>query len=265
MRTAAPLLPAERATREAILAGQEKGLAELLDRLHGRNPFYTRKLDQAGIGKGPLRLPHELRRLPPTTKGELVADQAAHPPWGTALHRARKHLHALLPDLLDHRTTAPLARHERELAVAGRVLEGGVSGRWGGAGRSHLLPFSFGPFLGFWVAFDAGSQIGAHCIPGGGMSSPMRLGLIETLGVTVVCCTPTYALRLAEVAAQEQAHGRPLRETGVRVVIVAGEPGGSIPATRASASSMTMRLVPTSHIAGRLIGPRAPRPITRCG
>jgi phenylacetate-CoA ligase len=57
----------------------------------------------------------------------------------------------------------------------------------------------------------------------------MRLGLIESLGATVVCCTPTYALHLAEVAAAE---GVRLAESRVRVVIVAGEPGGSIPATR---------------------------------
>ena len=232
MRTAAPVFPEERATREAIVARQEKGLAELLDRLHGRNPFYTSKLDRAGIGKGPLRLPHDLRRLPPTTKGELVADQAAHPPWGTAL-------------------TEPVSTYTRYCQTSSttgqplRWLDTNESWQWlvecwkavyraagVGPGDRIFFPFSFGPFLGFWVAFDAGSQIGAHCIPGGGMSSPVRLGLIETLGVTVVCCTPTYALRLAEVATREHPHGRPLRETGVRVVIVAGEPGGSIPATR---------------------------------
>ena len=95
-----------------------------------------------------------------------------------------------------------------------------------GEGDRILFPFSFGPFLGFWAAFDAGSQIGAHCVPGGGMSSALRLSLLEALGVTVVCCTPTYALHLAEVAA---ASGRSLRASGVRVVIVAGEPGGASP------------------------------------
>jgi phenylacetate-CoA ligase len=47
-----------------------------------------------------------------------------------------------------------------------------------------------------------------------------------------VCCTPTYALRLAEIAAHERPE-RPLAESTVRLLIVAGEPGGSIPATRA--------------------------------
>ncbi|MCA9059111.1 MAG: AMP-binding protein, partial [Planctomycetaceae bacterium] len=46
---------------------------------------------------------------------------------------------------------------------------------------------------------------------------------------TVVCCTPSYAMRMAEVAAE---HGIDLQESSVRMLIVAGEPGGAIPATR---------------------------------
>ena len=66
------------------------------------------------------------------------------------------------------------------------------------------------------------------------MSSLLRLRMIQGIGATVVCCTPTYALRLAEAAAQESLAGRsrPLRESAVRMLIVTGEPGGSIQATR---------------------------------
>ena len=46
---------------------------------------------------------------------------------------------------------------------------------------------------------------------------------------TVLCCTPSYAARLAEVAADEQIH---LQDGAIRRIIVAGEAGGSIPATR---------------------------------
>ena len=70
-----------------------------------------------------------------------------------------------------------------------------------GPGDRVFFPFSFGPFLGFWAGFEAGCQMGLHCVPGGGMSSQLRLAMIEAVGATVVCCTPTYALRLAEVAA----------------------------------------------------------------
>ena len=139
--------------------------------------------------------PADLSKLPLTTKAELIADQAAHPPWGTRAHRADRPLHALLPDLVDDRPPAALDRHERELAVDARLLEGGLSRRPRvEPGDRVFFPFSFGPFLGFWTGFEAGCQLGLHCVPGGGMSSQLRLTMIDAVGATVVCCTPTYAL-----------------------------------------------------------------------
>ena len=92
-----------------------------------------------------------------------------------------------------------------------------------------FFPFSFGPFLGFWTAFDAASRRGNLCLPGGSMSSPARLRFLLDNAATVLLCTPTYALHLAEVARE---HGLDLAGSPVRAVIVAGEPGGGIPATR---------------------------------
>jgi phenylacetate-CoA ligase len=223
-------LPTEEALeRKALEALQGEKLAELLARIQGRNAFYTRKLEAAGVRAGALRFPRDLRQLPFTTKAELVADQAANPPWGTAL-------------------SEPLDRYTRYCqtsSTTGRPLkwiDTNESWQWllecwkavyrgarVGPGDRIFFPFSFGPFLGFWAAFDAGSQIGALCVPGGGMSSPMRIKLRTSVEATVVCCTPTYALHLVEVA---EAEGVSLRDSSVRVLIVAGEPGGSIPATR---------------------------------
>jgi phenylacetate-CoA ligase len=100
-----------------------------------------------------------------------------------------------------------------------------------GPGDRAFFPFSFGPFLGFWAGFEAGPQVGLHCVPGGGMSTQVRLGIIADIAPTVVCCTPTYALRMAEVADAEWSAGA-LAASSVRALIVSGEPGGNIPATR---------------------------------
>ena len=202
----------------------------MLRAIQGRNQFYTRKLQEAGLDAALLQFPEDLSKLPLTTKAELNADQAANPPWGTAL-------------------TEPLANYTRYCQTSSstgrplRWIDTNESWQWllecwkavyrgAGvkAGARVFFPFSFGPFLGFWAGFEAGPQIGLHCVPGGGMSSQIRLSMIETIGATVVCCTPTYALRLAEIAELERR--RPLSEGTVRTLIVAGEPGGSIPATR---------------------------------
>jgi phenylacetate-CoA ligase len=92
-----------------------------------------------------------------------------------------------------------------------------------------FLAFSFGPFVGFWSAFDAAIARGSLVIPGGGLSSLARLDLIRSQAATALFCTPTYALHLAEVALQNQVD---LGSLDVRRIVVAGEPGGSIPAVR---------------------------------
>ncbi|MCE2514015.1 MAG: AMP-binding protein [Acidobacteria bacterium] len=221
----------ERQARAALATRQGERLHTLLRTVGERNPFYRRKLAAARVDVNALTLPADMEALPFTTKAELIADQAESPPWGTAL-------------------TEPLERYTRynqTSSTTGRPLrwiDTPESWQWmlecwkavyraaGVTARDRIFfPFSFGPFLGFWTAFDAATQIGAHAIPAGGMSSEQRLGLIEALAPTVVCCTPTYALRLLDVARQGDGTD-PLAARAVRVIIVAGEPGGSIAATR---------------------------------
>jgi len=71
------------------------------------------------------------------------------------------------------------------------------------------------------------------CIPAGGASTVTRLKLLMDTQAEVLCCTPTYAIRMAHVAEQE---GVDLGKLNVKAIIVAGEPGGSIPSTRAHIS-----------------------------
>ncbi len=217
--------------RATLAARQGERLQALLRIVTERNAFYRRKLGAARVDYAGLTLPADAGALPFTTKDELIADQAASPPWGTV-------------------PTYPLERYTRynqTSSTTGRPLrwiDTPESWRWmldcwkavyraaGVTGYDRIFfPFSFGPFLGFWTAFDAATGIGAHAIPAGGMTSEQRLGLIEELAPTVVCCTPTYALRLLDVA-REATDRHPLAGGTVRTIIVAGEPGGSIPATR---------------------------------
>jgi phenylacetate-CoA ligase len=219
------------AARAALAARQRDRLRALVAGVTARNAFYARKLAAAGVDAATVAS-HGATALPCTTKAELIADQDANPPWGSAL-------------------TEPLAaytRYHQTSSTTGRPLrwlDTNASWQWAldcwksvfaaarvQAGDRVLFAFSFGPFLGFWTAFEAGCQIGAHCVPGGGMSSHQRLGLIDAVRPAVLLCTPTYALRLAEVAEAERDHA-PLTASGVRTIIVAGETGGSVSAVRA--------------------------------
>jgi phenylacetate-CoA ligase len=98
-----------------------------------------------------------------------------------------------------------------------------------------FVPFSFGPFIGFWAAVEGARQIKSLMIPGGGRDSLQRLHLMKELGATAMCCTPTYALRLAEVARES---GFDLKEIPLQKLILAGEPGANVPATKARIESV---------------------------
>jgi phenylacetate-CoA ligase len=220
--------------RPSLERHQLQCLQELLQEVLPSNTFYARKLAIAS-GRAPtVKSFDDLRKLPFTTKDELVADQSASGPYGTVL-------------------TYPLDTYSRMHQTSGtlgrplRWLDTPVSWQWlldcwkkmfamAGvrSGDRLFFPFSFGPFLGFWTAFDAASQLGLMCLPGGGMSSSARLRFIFDHQPTVVLCTPTYALHLAEVAGKD---GIALADTAVRALIVAGEPGGCIAATRARIES----------------------------
>lgn len=224
-----PAIPRDDLSRADLAALQAAGLSALLAEVLPRNRFYARKFDEAGLSLADLCFPRDLHRLPFTTKADLLAAQAEVPPYG---------------DLL----TYPLARYCRlhqTSGTSGRPL------RWLDTAESwsYLLDcwqslfkiagvvpsdrlffaFSFGPFIGFWAAFEAGARLGCLCLPGGGMSSAARLRFLLDNVATIVLCTPTYALRLAEVA---RAEGIDLPASSVRAIVVAGEPGGNVEATR---------------------------------
>jgi phenylacetate-CoA ligase len=121
-----------------------------------------------------------------------------------------------------------------------------------GAGDRIFFAFSFGPFLGFWVGFEAAARVGCLAIPGGGMRSAARLRSIVETSATVLCCTPTYAIHLAEVAAAENIS---LASANVRTLIVAGESGGSVAATRAYISKLWHGASVVDHHGMTEIGP----------
>ncbi len=215
--------------RHALEALQREKLRAMVVSILPSNAFYQRKLGAAGVDPVRLTTLQELKRFPFTTKQELAEDQAAHPLYGTNL-------------------TYPLGRYCRLHQTSGtkgqplRWLDTRENWDWfmhcwrlkyefiGLKPDDRLFfPFSFGPFIGFWAAFEAAVRLGNLCLAGGGMSSSGRLRLLLDNDTTIVCCTPTYALRLAEVARLERID---LAKSAVRAVVVAGEPGGSIPATR---------------------------------
>jgi phenylacetate-CoA ligase len=221
--------PAPGVPRTHVLELQKERLHLLLTQVLSYNGFYHRKFAEAGLVGPAYTIADDLQRLPFTTKAELLADQAENPPFG------RVHTRSIHEYTRYHQTSGTSGQPLRWLDTpdSWSALLDVWTGLFQIAGITPkdrlFFPFSFGPFLGFWSAFDAGTRFGCLCLPGGGMSSTARLRFILDNRPTVVFCTPTYALHLAELARDE---GMDLPAAGVRAIVVAGEPGGSIPFTR---------------------------------
>lgn len=216
-------------SRAAIADRQLGRLRSLLDAVIPANAFQTRKLAANGTASKIASLADFSARFPFTLKRELVADQQANGPHGSNLTFPAEHYTRF------HQTSgtagAPLRWLDTPESWSLMTDSWSEVFRAAGVNRADrvFFAFSFGPFLGFWLAFESAARLGCLCLPGGGLGSAARARMIVDNAATVLCCTPTYALRLAEVAAQE---GIDLQRSKVRRIIVAGEPGGSVPATR---------------------------------
>jgi phenylacetate-CoA ligase len=184
-----------------------------------RNRFYADRLRHAD----------RFQDIPFTTKQQLVEDQGNHPPFGTNLTFPVENYTRI------HQTSGTAGRPilwldtpeswDWWLRCWAEVFKGAGVRR----GDRVYVAFSFGPFIGFWTAFEAAQRIGLMSISGGGQSTEQRLQSILHRDATVLVCTPTYALRLAD-AAREQ--GIDMSRSAIRTTIHAGEPGASITETR---------------------------------
>lgn len=209
--------------REAIEAHQLRRLNELLSVARDQ-PFYRDRFADIHL---PLESLDQIRQLPLITKADLIAEHPGEPGRIFSLPRSAYrryhqtsgtggHPMPVLDTADDWKWWLQCWNH---VLTAAQITDDDVA----------MMAFSFGPFIGFWTASDALVQAGALVIPGGGMPSETRLQMIADHRCTVVCCTPTYALHLVAVAKRLSID---LAESSVTRLIVAGEPGGSIPEIR---------------------------------
>jgi phenylacetate-CoA ligase len=195
--------------------------ADLLELVLERNPFWQARL--AGWDRE--------SELPPLTKEELVADQAAHPPFGTNLTYELDRYVAV------HQTSGTTGPPLRVLDTAEdwawwRACLARSFERVGiGAHDRVALAFSFGPHIHFWATKEGLQEVGAMAVVTGGMTSAQRLQTIADTQATALACTPTYALRLYEVAVEQRMEAA---LDSIETVVCTGEPGASLPAVRSA-------------------------------
>jgi phenylacetate-CoA ligase len=193
-------------------------------------PWQGRLLRDAGVAPEDLKSIEDIRLLPFMTRDAWMESQIADPPFGEVLAQPRA-------AAMRYHTTSGTSG-SRPLAVLDGpkdwewIAEMWCYAFWGFGIRPHdsvFFAFSYGTFVGFWGAHYAAEKIGCLVLPGGNMTTEARVRQIMSTGATVVCSTPTYALRMAQEA---QALGIDLASGPVERVLLSGEPAGSIPATK---------------------------------
>jgi phenylacetate-CoA ligase len=214
---------------EGLWEIQFRKLKRVLEVVYKSNHFYQRKFQEHRVALDDIENLDDIRKLPFSYKREFQEDQKENPPFGTNLSEPLENY------VRYHQTTGttgmPLkwldTRHSWEWR--GRCA---AMSLWAAGVRPSdiaFFPFAFGPHVAFWGLFEGVRQIGALAIAGGGWDTLQRVSSILENQVTVIGCTPTYALRMAEVANE---NGIDLRKSHVRIMLLAGEPGALVPSVR---------------------------------
>ena len=243
--TSTPLSALGRAARESLFWNEatETMPRARLDALHlhrlksmvryayDYSPFYRKKWDAIGLKPKDVRTLEDFKRkVPITDKSEFIQLQQESPPYGPTL--------ALPQEFIVHHcetsgtTGLPLGIPYSMIDTV-RNGESWVYGWWGlGIRPTDTLYFAFGwgNFAGFWSAYWGARRLGCRVISGGGLDTKGHIQAIQRLKPTVLISTPTFALRMAAVAAEM---GVDLAKSSIKFTYHAGEPGPTaLPAMR---------------------------------
>ncbi len=221
----------ETAGREEIRELQLRKLKGLVKWAYGNSPLWQEKFEGAGIKPEDIRTLDDLRLIPFLTRDELTQTQNVNPPFGKILsvppQKAVRY----------HQTSGSSGKMPLKILDGWKdwewVSEMWCYGMYAFGVRPHdivYIAYGYGNFIGFWGAHYAAEKIGALTIPSGGLTSEDRIKKIIDIGATVLVCTPTYAIRLGQVAAEM---GIDLKsQSKIRLLIHAGEPGANVPSTK---------------------------------
>ncbi|MGH2752770.1 MAG: phenylacetate--CoA ligase family protein [Actinomycetota bacterium] len=216
--------------RDQLDALQVSKLRQLVQWTSDQVPYHATRLSEAGVTPDSIHTLDDVRRIPFMTREEWMRSQIEHPPYGPVLAAPES------AAIRYHMTSGTTGRTPIRVLDSMKdwewIAEMWCYGFWGFGVRpadTVFFAFSYGTFVGFWGAHYACEKMGCLVLPGGNMTTEARVKQIVDMNATVVCSTPTYALRMAQ-----EAHklGIDLASGPVTRLILSGEPAGSIPATK---------------------------------
>jgi phenylacetate-CoA ligase len=207
-------------------------LREVMRYAKATSPFYRRKWDEAGIDPESIASLEDFERVPVVTKAELRASQAAAPPFGDYLCVPGDEVHHI------HGTSGTTGR-PTSFAVGRRdwqtIADNHARILWAMGlrpGDTVFIAAIFSLYMGSWGTLLGAERLRCRTFPFGAGAPGMTVRAahwIASMKPRGFYSTPSYALRLAEVALED---GLDPRSFGIEIMFFSGEPGASIPAVR---------------------------------
>ncbi len=202
--------------REALASLQLKRLQHTLERVYATVPFYRDAFDQAKVKPEQVKTLQDLQRLPFTLKQDM-RDNYPYGLFAVPLEQIVR-LHAS-SGTTGKPTVVGYTR--RDIDMWSELM--GRSFTAAGVGRGDVIhnAYGYGLFTGGLGAHYGAEKIGAAVIPMSGGNTKKQIMIMQDFGSTVITCTPSYSLYLAEAAAEE---GLDIRSFALRVGILGAEP-----------------------------------------
>jgi phenylacetate-CoA ligase len=219
------VLPAEEIRERQLTA-----LRRQLTAVHAGSAHYRRQWDELGWRPEELGSVEDLAVLPFTDKAAYQRSLDREPPFGDLLGVPRDQVARVHFSSGTTSSPTPVAWTRADLDGWAELYARAAYSQGVRPGDVYQCLFSFAWFVGGLGATAGYTRLGAAVIPGGSGDTERQVDTIHRFGVTAVGGTPSFLLHLAETA---QRLGRPLTDSAVRHVMVGGEPGGAVPATRA--------------------------------
>jgi phenylacetate-CoA ligase len=202
--------------REALEALQLKRLVATAERVYATVPFYKKKFDQAGIRPGDIKSLKDLRYLPFTVKTDL-RDNYPFGLFAVPMEQVVR-IHAS-SGTTGKQTVVGYTR--RDINTWADLMARSLAAA--GAHKNDIIhnAYGYGLFTGGLGVHYGAERLGASVIPISGGNSKRQIIIMQDFGSTVLTCTPSYALFLAETA---EEMGVDFKSMKLRVGIFGAEP-----------------------------------------
>ncbi len=202
--------------RDGIRKVQGERLRETVERVYFNVPYYRNKMQEAGIGPENIKTIDDIVKLPFTTKTDLRDNY----PFGLFAVPMSEIVRVHASSGTTGKPTV-VGYTRNDISTWSEVMARTLTSA--GANRNDFIQvaYGYGLFTGGLGLHYGGEKIGASVIPISGGNTVRQIQLMHDFGSTVLACTPSYALFLAE-AIQESGISR--EDLKLRVGVFGAEP-----------------------------------------